>query len=127
MRIHNRTNTVIAYHVTLDLIYPEMIEIEEGAWLTQNVSVLAHFRPTDMQASYIGGDRVRKVRIGRGAYLGNGAMIMPGVTIGECAVIGAGSVVTKDVPSFMLVAGNPARIIKRIEEIRPVELAGEGD
>lgn len=125
VRIHNWTNTVIAYHVTLDLIYPEMIEIEEGAWLTQNVTVLAHFRPTDIQAPYIGGDRVRQVRIGRGAYLGNGAMVMPGVTIGECAVIGAGSVVTRDVPSFMLAAGNPARAIKRIEDIQPVELVGK--
>ena len=117
VRINNTANTVIAYHVTLDLIYPELIEIEEGAWLTQNVTVLAHFRPTDIQAPIIGGDRVQPVHIGRGAYIGNGAMIMPGVTIGECAVIGAGSVVTHDVPPYMVAVGNPARIIKRIEEI----------
>jgi acetyltransferase-like isoleucine patch superfamily enzyme len=47
------------------------------------------------------------------AYLGSGCTILPGVTIGEGGVVGAGSVVTKDVPSFTLVAGAPARVIRK--------------
>lgn len=56
-----------------------------------------------------------KVHIGAGASIGANATILPGVKIGERAMIGAGSVVTKDVPSKAVVAGTPARIIRYIE------------
>jgi chloramphenicol O-acetyltransferase type B len=49
------------------------------------------------------------------AWIGAGSIILPGVTIGEGAVVAAGSVVTKDVPSYTVVAGVPARPIKRID------------
>ena len=52
------------------------------------------------------------VNIGNDVWIGNGATIMSGVTIGNGAVIGANAVVTKDVPAYAIVAGNPARIIK---------------
>lgn len=51
----------------------------------------------------------------KGASIGANSVIVPGVTIGEEAMVGAGSVVTRDVPNKTLVAGNPARIIRRIE------------
>ena len=52
----------------------------------------------------------------RRASLGSNATIMAGVTIGEGAIIGAGSVVTKDVPPYTIVAGNPASVIRQVEE-----------
>jgi maltose O-acetyltransferase len=52
----------------------------------------------------------RPVRIGRNAWIGGGAIILPGVTIGDDAVVGAGSVVTRDVPAGTTVFGNPARL-----------------
>jgi acetyltransferase-like isoleucine patch superfamily enzyme len=52
------------------------------------------------------------VRIERGADLGVGAIILPGVTVGEGAQVGAGSVVTRDVPPFAVVAGSPARVLR---------------
>jgi acetyltransferase-like isoleucine patch superfamily enzyme len=55
----------------------------------------------------------RAVKIGDGSWLGYGSVVLPGVTIGEHCVIGANSVVTKDVPSFSVAVGVPARIIKR--------------
>ena len=55
----------------------------------------------------------KPVRICRKAWIGAGATILPGVTIGENAVVGAGSVVTHDVAPNTIVAGNPARLIKR--------------
>jgi len=51
----------------------------------------------------------------RGAAIGSNATVMCGVTIGENAIVGAGSVVTKDVPANTVVAGNPARVLRRIE------------
>lgn len=56
----------------------------------------------------------KAVVIGKNVWIGAGATILPGVTIGDNSVVGAGSVVTKDVPDDTIVAGNPARIIKKI-------------
>lgn len=58
----------------------------------------------------------RRVVIARGAHVGLGAAIMPGVTVGEYALVGAGSVVTRDVPPRSVVVGNPARIARRFDE-----------
>ncbi|WP_276866657.1 DapH/DapD/GlmU-related protein [Bacteroides heparinolyticus] len=52
------------------------------------------------------------VRIGDNCFIGNGAILLPGITIGNEVIVGAGSVVTKDVPSNTIVAGNPARVIR---------------
>ncbi|MEM1126735.1 MAG: acyltransferase [Bacteroidota bacterium] len=57
----------------------------------------------------------RPVRLGRNVWIGRGAMVMPGVHIGDHAVVAAGSVVTKDVPSRTVVAGVPTRVIKTFE------------
>lgn len=56
------------------------------------------------------------IRIGDAAWIGAGAIILPGVTVGERSVVGAGSVVTHDVPPLSVVAGNPARVIRKIED-----------
>jgi maltose O-acetyltransferase len=60
-----------------------------------------------------GSSSARPVRIGRHVWIGGGAIILPGVTIGDEAVIGAGSVVTRNVAAGVTVAGNPARPISR--------------
>ncbi len=56
-----------------------------------------------------------RVRIEDGVWVGAGAIILPGVTVGHKCIVGAGSVVTKDVPPFTIVAGNPARAIGRTD------------
>lgn len=56
--------------------------------------------------------RCQMVELGHDCWIGHGAIVLPGIRIGNGAVVGAGSVVTKDVPDFMIVAGNPARPIR---------------
>jgi carbonic anhydrase/acetyltransferase-like protein (isoleucine patch superfamily) len=63
-----------------------------------------------------GGGPGRPVRIERNVWIGFDACVLPGVTIGEGAVVGARSVVAEDVPPYTVVAGNPARVIRRLEE-----------
>src|SRR5262249_15907790 len=59
--------------------------------------------------------KVERTRVKRGASIGSGATILPNLTIGENAMLGAGSVVTRDVPDHAIVAGNPARILRFVE------------
>lgn len=61
-----------------------------------------------------------KTRVRRGASIGSGATILGGVTIGQHAIVGAGSVVTKDVPAYAVVAGNPAKVLRYLEDIKPL-------
>ena len=56
------------------------------------------------------------VRIGRNCWIGAGAIVLPGVTVGDNAVIGAGSAVTKDIPANVIAAGSPCRVIRPIDE-----------
>ena len=56
------------------------------------------------------------VRIGKNCWIGAGVIIVPGITVGDNVVIGAGSVVTKDLPSNVLAAGNPCRVLREINE-----------
>jgi len=57
----------------------------------------------------------KEIHIGEDCWIAGNVSILPGITIGKGSVVGAGSVVTKDVPDFTVVAGNPARIIRRVE------------
>jgi maltose O-acetyltransferase len=69
--------------------------------------------------------RVLPVKIGRRCFIGGGSMILPGVTIGDEAIVGGGAVVSCDVPSRTIVGGNPARVVRREIEVGPFgRLAG---
>ena len=66
--------------------------------------------PIDPDERRTGLEAAQPIRIGNDVWIGGGAIVLPGVTIGDAAVIGAGSVVTRDVPPRSVVAGNPARL-----------------
>ncbi len=115
------SHTVIEHHVTIgdgvrihsQAFVPEFSVLEAGCWLGPNV-VLTNAR-------YPQSDRVKEELIGptlrEGAIVGANATLLPGVIIGRRALIGAGAVVTADVPDGAVVAGNPARIIKTLDQL----------
>lgn len=90
------------------------IEIGDGSLIGHNV-VLATINH-DLRPAYNRKNHYKPVKIGRYVWIGSNSTILPGITVGDWAVIGAGSVVTKDVESFTIVAGNPARVIRRLTE-----------
>jgi maltose O-acetyltransferase len=79
------------------------------------VQVYTATHPMDYQLRRAGQEMGKPVTIGSDVWVGGGAIILPGVTVGPRTVIGAGSVVTKDIPEGVFAAGNPARVIRLLE------------
>ncbi|NNM24328.1 MAG: sugar O-acetyltransferase [Flavobacteriaceae bacterium] len=80
-----------------------------------NVQIYTATHPLEAKARNSGREFAKPVAIGNDVWIGGGAIICPGVTIGNGVVVGAGAVVTKNVKDHVFVAGNPARIIRSIE------------
>jgi len=95
----------------------EGVEIEDGVFVGHNVSFINDKRPRatrpDGALQSEADWKVQPTRIKKGASIGTSATILGGVTVGEGALVGAGSVVTRDVPDGATVAGNPARPLPR--------------
>jgi len=86
------------------------IEIGDGCQIGPSVQILTADHPRDPVLRRQGLESGKPVRIGQNVWIGSGAIILPGVTVGEDAIVGAGSVVTCDVPEGATVVGNPARV-----------------
>lgn len=108
--------TRISRNVVLDDHNPELIEIGRNVAITTKVVILCHQR--DLSFYGRGKDAMdcpfkeQRVIIKDKVHIGIGSIIMPGVTIGEGAIIGAGSVVTKDIPPYCVAVGVPAKVIR---------------
>ena len=90
------------------------IEIEDGVKIAANAQLITNNHdPYDLSVL-----TCRKIVIKKGAWIGAGATILPGVCIGRHAIVGAGAVVTRDVPDFAVVVGNPAKIVKTLDKDR---------
>lgn len=90
------------------------VTIGNNAFLGPNVQIYAATHPLDAKTRAKQLEYAKPVTIGDDVWIGGGAIICPGITIGNGVVVGAGAVVTKDVPDHVVVAGNPARILKKI-------------
>lgn len=100
---------------------PYLIEIGSDCLLTQGLHLITHDGGVKVlnSANYFHGkkmDKIGRIKIGNNVYTGNYVTIMPNVVIGDNVIIGINSVVTKSVPSNVVVAGMPAKIICTIEE-----------
>ncbi|MCM1520322.1 MAG: sugar O-acetyltransferase [Lachnoclostridium sp.] len=99
----------------LTILDEGQVTIGDNAFIGPNVSIYTACHPLEPEPRNTGVQWARSVTIGDNVWIGGGVTILPGVTIGDCCVIGAGSVVTKDIPARTLAAGNPARVIKQIQ------------
>jgi len=119
----------VGYHVGKKVYIGEELHITDeldnlkcNLWIGDRVSIAQ--RVLIVLSSYPNNSKLRKktgeifgtVKICDDAWIGAGVIILPNVTIGEQAIVGAGSIVTKDVPPWTIVAGNPARILRSIDE-----------
>jgi acetyltransferase-like isoleucine patch superfamily enzyme len=103
----------------LGVIYgsePWLISIGNNVQITHGVRLLTHGGGWIMRQHHPKYDSFGKISIGNHVYVGNAAIILPGVTIGSHVLVAAGSVVTKSVPDRVVIAGNPARILCNIDE-----------
>ena len=111
-------NFKVGYGVYFDAGNAEHIHIGDRSWITARCLLLCHKRNLD---NYIAGSDINQmpyiisdIFIGKGVHIGMDSIIMPGVTIGDGAIIGAGSLVTKDIPPFCVAAGRPATVMRTL-------------
>ncbi len=101
----------IGYYVTIDNELPNLITLKDNVTITNNCVLLAH----DHSNTYTNQnkkDKIAPIVVEEFAFVGSSSIILPGIKIGRKAVVGAGSVVTKNVGPEEVVAGNPARNLK---------------
>jgi acetyltransferase-like isoleucine patch superfamily enzyme len=115
------TNSVVEHHVIIgngvrlhsNVFVPEYSVLEDGCWLGPNVVVTNALHPLCPKVK----ECLKGATIRRGAKIGANATLLPDIVVGEMSLVGAGAVVTRDVPAGVVVAGNPARVVKRVADL----------
>ena len=97
--------------VVLDVV---PVTIGDRVQIASAVQILAADHPLDAETRAAGFENGRPIAIEDDAWIGGGAILCPGVTVGRGSVIGAGSVVTRDIPSGVVAAGNPCRVLRSL-------------
>ncbi len=116
----------IGDYVRVDTSHPDMITLEDNVSIASGSRLLCHQR--DFSNYFVGEDymklgyTVKPILLKKGCLIGMESFIMPGVTVGEGAIVGAGSLVTKDVPAWTITAGRPAKVIRNISESMDIEI-----
>lgn len=90
------------------------VRMGDNVFIGPNVSMYTACHPLNAEERNTGVEWAKPITIGNNVWIGGSATILPGVTIGDNAVVGAGSVVTRDVEPDTVVAGNPAKVIRRV-------------
>lgn len=111
-------NVFIGSKVWIDSGHADMLILEDYVHIAGECTLLCHQR--NLKNYCVGDDyaklgyRVEKIHLKKGCLIGQRTMIMPGVTVGEGAIVGAYSLVTKDIPAWTIATGRPAKVVKTI-------------
>lgn len=106
LRMEVGEQTAVALMVMMDIMFPELISVGRNSIIGYNTTILAH-------EYLINEYRLGRVVIGDNVMIGANSTLLPGITIGDGAVVAAGSLVNRDVPPGAFVGGNPMRIIRQ--------------
>ncbi len=112
--VHFGRNIYANYNLTL--VDDTHIYVGDYTMFGPNVTIATAGHPILPELRQRGLQYNMPVRIGKNCWLGAGVIILPGITIGDDVVVGAGSVVTKDIPSGVVAVGNPCRILREVGE-----------
>lgn len=107
-------NVYIGMLCFLDNAYPEFIYLEEDCSINAGTMIIAHFNLKSHFKNIIPA-MAESVIIKKGAILAVRSIVLPGVTVGTCSIVSAGSVVNRSVPDYTLVAGNPAKKVTTLK------------
>ena len=108
--VHWGTNIIVDYP------FPYFVKVEDGASISGNVYLLAHCKPLEYHSN-CSESFVAPIIVHKHAWVAVNVTVLPGVEIGEGAIVSAGSVVSKDIPPFTVAKGNPAKVVADIAEI----------
>jgi len=109
-------NVFIGAEVLIDPPYPDLVIIEDDVIISGHNIFIAHSSPTlPIREERLLKSKYVPTKVEQGVWMATGAMILPGVTVGRNSVVAAGAVVTKDVPPYTIVAGVPAKVIRKLE------------
>lgn len=117
---HVGKDVFIGDNVRIDGGHADLIYIDDHAHIAGGTRLLCHQR--DLSDYCVGDDYaklgyiLKPIHLCKGCLVGMESFVMPGVTIGEGAIVGAGSLVTKDVPAWTIATGRPAKVVKQIPE-----------
>ncbi len=121
---HVGKDCFIGDNVKIDTGHADMITLEDGVSVAGGTRLLCHQR--DFSNYYVGSDynalgySVKPIVLKKGCLIGMESFVLPGVTVGEGAIVGAGSLVTKDIPAWTVATGRPAKVVKEIP-VKPCE------
>ncbi|MBU3143877.1 maltose acetyltransferase domain-containing protein [Clostridium sp. CF012] len=106
------------FYANFNLVIVDDIDVYIGrnVMIAPNVTITPTGHPVDSELRRPGTQFSIPVRIGNDVWIGSNAVILPGITIGDNSVIGAGSVVTHDIPENVIAVGNPCRVLRKINE-----------
>ena len=94
---------------------PHSFIFGDNVFVAPNCGFYTAGHPLDCEKRNKGLEYAKPIKVGNNVWIGGNVVVLPGVTIGDNVVIGAGSVVTKDIPSNVVAVGNPCRVIKELE------------
>ena len=96
------------------ILDPAKVESGDNVFIAPNCSFYTAGHPIDVEQRNKGLEYAKPIKVGNNVWIGGNVIVLPGVTIGDNVTIGAGSIVTKDIPSNVIAYGNPCRVVKEL-------------
>jgi maltose O-acetyltransferase len=112
--IHTRLGDGVYLNFNCVFLDCAAIEVGDNVKFGPSVQLYAAHHPVGAAERIAGPELASPIRIGKNCWIGGGAIVCPGVTIGDNTTVGAGSVVVRDVPADVVAAGNPCRVLRRL-------------